>query len=139
MPSYTGTSGTKPGTVPARGGTEAVTIIPAEPGWFAVFWDEGTGNLYAEDAVIAWMIQQDATYDGHVEVIVQPLGRLGSFQFEDDYCALLRPDGKVEAVRLFSGVYQNIDDAIDAAQEAYRHRLILSSETPGESPPKPFD
>ena len=80
----------------------APTIITAQPGWFRLWLDDETGELFGPEPVLAWEIVprayvRDTSSSMPYFVSVYPLTTSGRVS-EDELLYLLRPDGRVEEV-----------------------------------------
>ena len=79
----------------------APVIIPASPGWFRLWLDDESGELFGADPLIAWEVVAtlpygDADHDRPYYISVDPITTEGRAVDSGDGLYLLRPDGSVE-------------------------------------------
>jgi len=99
---------------------EQIHIVPAAPGWFAVYYchddgDDGPPGLFVQEAVIAWRIETRHGVDkyGNDEFTSSTIC-IGSSGDTDDMWGYQRPDGKVEEV-LSGAVFNSLLEATTSA------------------------
>ncbi|WP_018231415.1 hypothetical protein [Thioalkalivibrio thiocyanodenitrificans] len=75
------------------------TIIPAQPGWFRLWVDTETGELFDPEPVLAWELvpleyEDPSRHEVPYFQAVYPVTTEGRVDDTDSF--LLRPDGRVE-------------------------------------------
>jgi hypothetical protein len=113
---------------------DVCNIIPAAPGWFAVY--EQAGDLFVASAVIAWYIEVERV---HIRATGsnEPMPRVFAVESEgntiaDNIWGYLRPDGKVES---WSGLFDSIDEARVCAKEEAEEKEALRKSCPSPDNP----